>query len=151
VESVSARATYKHGIEGIEDCVAASVQFENGAIGTLTTIWHDNLSRPSLRHVEVFCENRTVIIAADDWFGPVTWSDADGSIGTLGGEELTERTAPLAHKNANPDGAFVQCVVDKEPAFPDFGIALEAHRIVEAMYRSARNAGNSVDVQSVTE
>jgi predicted dehydrogenase len=151
VSSVSARATYKHGIEGIEDCVAASVQFANGAVGTLTTIWHDNLSRPSLRHVEVFCENRTVIIAADDWFGPVTWSDTDGTIGSLGGEELTERTAPLARKNANPDGAFVQCVVDNEPAFPDFGIALEAHRIVEAMYRSARNNGNSVDVQSVAE
>ncbi|MEY4633887.1 MAG: hypothetical protein RLZ18_1259, partial [Actinomycetota bacterium] len=38
-----------------------------------------------------------------------------------------------------------------EPAFPDFAIALEAHRIVEAMYRSARDNGNSVDVQSVIE
>lgn len=150
VQSVSARATYKHGIEGIEDCVAASVQFANGAVGTLTTIWHDNLSRPSLRHVEVFCENRTVIIAGDDWFGPVTWSDADGTTGSLEGAELTERTAPLAWKNANPDGAFVQCVVDNEPGFPNFEIALEAHRIVEAMYRSARLAGDSVDVQSVS-
>lgn len=151
VESVSARATYKHGIEGIEDCVAASVQFANGAVGTLTTIWHDNLSRPSLRHVEVFCEHRTVIIAADDWFGPVTWSDTDGATGSLEGTELTERTAPLAMKDANPDGAFVRCVVDGESAFPAFDIALEAHRIVEAMYRSARNSGNSVDVKSVTE
>ncbi len=151
VKSVSARATYKHGIEGIEDCVAASVQFANGAVGTLTTIWHDNLSRPSLRHVEVFCQNRTVIIAGDDWFGPVTWSDADGNTGSLQGDELTERTAPLAYKNANPDGAFVQCVVDKEEGFPTFSVALEAHRIVEAMYESARHGGNSVDVSSVVE
>lgn len=149
VESVSARATYRHGLDGIEDCVAASVQFADGAVGTLTTVWHDNLSRPSLRHVEVFCERRTVVIAGDDWFGPVTWSDADGTVGTLGGEELTERTSPLALTDANPDGAFVRNAVAREPGFPDFSIALEAHRIVEAMYRSARDGGNSVAVADV--
>jgi predicted dehydrogenase len=149
VASVSARATYQHGIEGIEDCVAASVQFANGAIGTLTTIWHDNLSRPSLRHVEVFCENRTVIIAGDDWFGPVTWSDADGSTGSLEGEALLAKTAPLAHTHANPDAAFVLTSINKEPGFPDFSIALEAHRIVEAMYESARNEGANINVASV--
>jgi predicted dehydrogenase len=149
VSSVSARSTYRHGIEGIEDCVAASVQFENGAVGTLTTIWHDNLSRPSLRNVEVFCENRTVIIAGDDWFGPVTWSNTDGTTGSLEGEELMAKTAPLALKDANPDAAFVLSAVDKEPGFPDFSIALEAHRIVEAMYQSARDNGNAVSVESV--
>jgi predicted dehydrogenase len=149
VSSVSARATYQHGIKGIEDCVAASVQFANGAIGTLTTIWHDNLSRPSLRHVEVFCENRTVIIAGDDWFGPVTWSDTDGSTGSLEGEELLAKTAPLAHTHANPDAAFVLTAINKEPGFPDFSIALEAHRIVEAMYESARNEGVNINVASV--
>jgi predicted dehydrogenase len=149
VESVSARATYRHGIEGIEDVVAASIGFSNGAVGTLTTIWHDNLSRPSLRNVEVFCENRTVVIAGDDWFGPVTWSDADGTTGSLEGAELLEKTAPLAIGDANPDGAFVKAAVDGLPGFPDFSIALEAHRIVEAMYRSARDNGNAVRVASV--
>ena len=149
VRSVSARATYRHGLDGIEDCVAASVQFAHGAVGTLTTVWHDNLSRPSLRHVEVFCERRTVVIAGDDWFGPVTWSDADGTTGSLGGEDLADRTSPLALTDANPDGAFVRNAVAGEPGFPDFSIALEAHRIVEAMYRSARDDGNSVDVAGV--
>ncbi len=149
VESVSARATYRHGIEGIEDVVAASVGFTNGAVGTLTTIWHDNLSRPSLRNVEVFCEFRTVVIAGDDWFGPVTWSNADGTTGSLEGAELLEKTAPLAIGDANPDGAFVKAAVDGLPGFPDFSIALEAHRIVEAMYRSARDNGNAVRIASV--
>jgi predicted dehydrogenase len=149
VDSVSARATYRHGIEGIEDVVAASIGFVNGAVGTLTTIWHDNLSRPSLRNVEVFCENRTVVIAGNDWFGPVTWSDADGTIGSLEGMELLEKTAPLAIGDANPDGAFVKAALDGMQGFPDFSIALEAHRIVEAMYRSARDNGNAVHVASV--
>ena len=149
VESVSAQSTYRHGITGIEDAVAASLTFTNGAIGTLTTIWHDNLSRPSLRRVEIFCEHRTVIIAGDDWFGPVTWSNADGTSGELGGDELIERTAPLAVGDPNPDGAFVRAVIEQGAGFPDFSIALEAHRIVEAMYRSARNNGNAVAVRSV--
>ena len=149
VHSVSAHATYRHGIDGIEDAVAASLQFTNGAVGSLVTVWHDNLSRSSLRHVEIFCQNRTVMITGDDWFGPVTWSNADGTTGELGGEELLTKTAPLAIGHANPDAAFITAAVNNEPGFPDFSIALEAHRIVEAMYRSARNGGNSVEVQSV--
>ena len=148
VTDVSARATYAHGIEGIEDVVASSVRFANGAVGTLTTIWHDNLSRPSLRRVEVFCRNRTVVIAGDDWFGPVTWSDADGTTGSLGGEDLVERTAPLAVGDANPDGAFVRAATDGEPGYPDFAVALAAHRVVEAMYESCRSGGSAVKVLS---
>jgi len=148
VTDVSARATYAHGIEGIEDVVASSVRFANGAVGTLTTIWHDNLSRPSLRRVEVFCRNRTVVIAGDDWFGPVTWSDADGTTGSLGGDDLVERTAPLAVGDANPDGAFVRAATDGEPGYPDFAVALAAHRVVEAMYESCRSGGSAVKVLS---
>jgi predicted dehydrogenase len=39
--------------------------------------------------------------------------------------------------------------VQKEPGFPDFSVALEAHRIVEAMYESARAGGATIDVASV--
>jgi predicted dehydrogenase len=63
--------------------------------------------------------------------------------------ELLEKTAPLAIGDANPDGAFIKAAVDGTPGFPDFSIALEAHRIVEAMYRSARDNGNAVHVASV--
>jgi predicted dehydrogenase len=149
IADVSARSTHRHQIEGIEDAVAASVRFANGAIGTLTTIWHDNLSRPSLRHVEVFCERRTVVISGDDWFGPVTWSDADGSTGSLAGEELLERTRDLALVHPNPDAAFVLSALGASPAYPDFAVALEAHRVVEAMYESARRGGATVAVGDV--
>jgi predicted dehydrogenase len=97
----------------------------------------------------VFCENRTVVIAGDDWFGPVTWSDADGTTGSLEGEALLEKTAPLAIGDANPDGAFIRAATNREPGFPDFSIALEAHRIVEAMYRSARENGNAIRLSDV--
>lgn len=149
IATVSARATYRHQLEGIEDVVAASVHFANGAVGTLTTIWHDNLSRSSLRHVEVFCENRTVIISGDDWFGPVSWSDADGATGSLEGDALLEKTQPLAIGHPNPDAAFVLAAIEAAPAYPDFAIALEAHRVVEAMYESTRRNGDSVFVHEI--
>jgi predicted dehydrogenase len=149
VTDVSARATYAHGLPGIDDSVAASVGFANGAVGTLTTVWHDNLARPSQRHVEVFCRNRTVTISGDDWFGPVTWTDADGSGGSLAGEELVARTDGLAPGDSNPDGAFVRAAVQGSPGHPDFAVALEAHRIVEAMYASARDGGSSVRIDTV--
>jgi hypothetical protein len=44
---------------------------------------------------------------------------------------------------------FFQQELIATPGFPDFSIALEAHRIVEAMYRSARDNGNAVRVASV--
>lgn len=149
IESVSARATYRHGLPGIDDSVAASIGFANGAVGTLTTVWHDNLSRPSLRRVEIFCERRTVTIGGDDWWGPVTWSDADGTAGELAGEELAERTAPLAPIHSNPDAAFVLAARDGLPGTPDFSVALEAHRVVEAMYASSRSGGDTVTVSDV--
>ena len=149
IDSVSARATYRHGLPGIDDSVAASVSFAHGAVGTLTTVWHDNLSRPSLRRVEVFCERRTVVLEGDDWFGPVRWSDADGTTGELGGEELIERTAPLAPIHTNPDAAFVIAARDNIPGHPDFAVAHEAHRVVEAMYASARRGASSVALDEI--
>ena len=97
----------------------------------------------------MFCANRTVIIAGDDWFGPVTWSDTDGTTGSLQGEELLERTALLAHGDPNPDGAFVKAAVAGTAGFPGFDIALDAHRIVEAMYQSARRDGDTVSLRDV--
>ncbi len=149
IHSVNARSIHQHNIDGIEDALTSTIQFGNGAIGTLASVWHDNLSRPSQRHVEVFCRNRTVTISGDDWFGPVTWTDASGARGEFAGEELvaaTEHLAPIAN---NPDGAFIRAIETGAPAFPGFDVALEAHRIVAAMYQSASHDGNSVAISSV--
>ena len=88
VARVSAHTANFHGHDGIEDVASATLAFTNGATGTLTSIWHDNLARPSLRRVEVFCRNRFVVIEGDDWFGPVHWTDGDGTTGSLEGEAL---------------------------------------------------------------
>jgi predicted dehydrogenase len=134
------------GHPGIEDVVSATFEFANGARGTLATIWHDNLARPSMRRVEVFCRKRYVHIEGDDWSGPVHWTDSDGSSHSLAGADLLAAVAPLRDSSENPDAAFLQSVIDGTPACPDFSVALAAHRVVDAAYRSADAGGDRQQV-----
>lgn len=144
IAAVSARQANFHGHPGIEDAVVATVQFTAGAVGTLTSVWHDHLARPSLRRVEVFCERRYVALDGDDWFGPVHWTDPDGREHSLGGSELADRVRPLLVGDPNPDVAFVDAARSGSPAWPDFETAVAAHRVVDAMYASARAGGATV-------
>jgi predicted dehydrogenase len=144
ITRVSANTANFHGHVGIEDVANATIAFGNGAIGTLTSVWHDNLARPSLRRVEVFCERRHIVIEGDDWFGPVGWADADGATGALEGDELVAAVAPLLDGSMNPDGDFIRAVSAQEAANPDFAVALAAHRVVDAMYQSAALGGTAV-------
>ncbi len=144
---VSATTANFHGHEGIEDVANVVVVFGSGATGTLTSVWHDNLARPSLRRVEVFCERRHVVIDGDDWFGPVRWTDSDGTTGSLGGDDLVAATVAMVDGSHNPDGAFVRAAVSGRPADPDMSVAIAAHRVVDAVYRSAALGGSAVDVE----
>jgi predicted dehydrogenase len=147
VEAVSAHVTNFHGHDGIEDVATATIRFCGGALGTLASIWHDNLARPSLRRVEVFCARRHIVIEGDDWYGPVTWTDTNGDEHTLTGEELSAAAESIRDGGENPDGEFVRAVKAGTPAYPDFADAVEAHRIVQAMYESATSNGASVEVR----
>jgi len=146
VERVSANQANFHGLDGIEDTVAATLAFTNGATGTLATVWHDNLARPSLRRVEIFCERRYIHIEGDDWFGPIHWTDSGGAEHTLEGEPLAKAAEALVDGSLNPDGEFVRAVAAGRTSWPDLDTAVEAHRIVEAMYASARERGSAVVV-----
>lgn len=145
VAEVSARQANHHGHPGIEDVFSAQITFAGGALGTLTSVWHDVLSRPSLRRVEIFCGSRWIVIE-DDWFGPVTWQDPGGPAVTVSGPELLARCAERGIATPNPDGDFVAAVRDGTPAHPDLTVALRAHRIVDAAYRSAADGGRAIAV-----
>lgn len=141
VERLSAQTANFHGLDGIEDVATSSLRFANGATGVLNSVWHDNLARPSLRRVEIFCERRHIVMDGDDWFGPVSWTDSDGSTGSLEGEALQAAVAPMRDGTDNPDGEFVRAVLEGRPASPDLHTAVAAHRIVDAMYASAAAGG----------
>jgi len=140
IERVSAWTREFHGIPGIEDAAAASFAFTSGAVGSLVSVWHDVLERPSLRHVEIFCERLHVAVEGD-WFGPVRWTFTGDGEQVLEGSELLAAIDPALPDGGNPDGEFVRAVAEGRPASPDVREALRAHRVVDALYRSAAADG----------
>ena len=146
IERVSAHVTNFHGHDGIEDVATATIRFANGALGTLASVWHDNLARPSLRRVEVFCARRHIVIEGDDWYGPVSWTDDGGETRTMGAADLSAAVAAQRTGLENPDAEFVRSVLAGTPATPDFAEAVKAHRIIDAMYASAARGGESISV-----
>ena len=143
IASVTARSVEYHGISGIEDVMAVTLELADGGLGSLVSIWHDNLARPSQRRVEVFCERRYVSLE-NDWHGPVRWQDTSGDHGVFEGSDLVQEVAPLLPPARHPDHGFVAAVAAGTPAYPDVTVALRAHVLVDAIYRSAAARGQVV-------
>ncbi len=143
VAAVSATTREHHGYDRIDDLTAARLEFESGAIVQLTSIWHDILERGSLRHVEVFCDNLYVKLEGDRT-GPVRWQftgEPEQSVerkGTINFLDEVDALLPSLEQN------FLEAVRDSKPAFPVFRDAIPAHQIVDALYESAANNGNTV-------
>ncbi len=148
IQRVGAHTAHVHQLEGIEDQALAWLIADSGASASLTSIWHNVLSRPSQRRVEVFCRDGVWTLEGD-WSGPVSWeltagaAEAAGmaSKGSLEGEALAA-AAGIDGLGQNGDVAFIQAVRAGQPAYPDFRVALEAHRLCDLAYASA---GRSVE------
>jgi predicted dehydrogenase len=141
VASVSATTREVHGHPRIDDVTVARLAFASGASGTLTSVWHDVLERPSLRRVEVFC-SRLYAALEGDWAGPVRWQFTGEAEQVLEGDDLA--TAVAESGDAAPTNqatAFLAAVRDGTPAHPSFAAALPAHRVVDALYASAAAGG----------
>jgi predicted dehydrogenase len=155
VAAVRASVREFHGYERIDDLAVAHLEFESGAIATLTSVWHDILERPSMRRIEVFCERLYVGIDGD-LGGPIGWQFTGEDAQSLDGHALVEHVVA----NHDPDGRvmspflggaafnsatdFLGAVRDDRPAYPDFAEALTAHRLVDAIYASADAGGATV-------
>jgi len=144
VTSVTGRQRSFHGIDGIEDLVVAGFELEGGGLGTLTTVWHDLPDRNSLRYLEVHCE-RAFLSVTEDWFGPVHWT-VEGSTQVWEGDELLAECERRGIPTSMPEGDFVRAVADGTPAWPDAAVALRAHELCDAIYRSAADGGVPVAV-----
>jgi predicted dehydrogenase len=149
VVSVVARTKNHAGHPGIEDVASVTLEHSSGAISTLLSVWHGIETRPSTRRLEVFFELARAVLD-DEQAGPVIVEQADQTteIGMPHASELVMgrlavpnelRAHLLAYASA--DLAFLQAVQNGRPATPDVGTALEAHRIVDAAYRSAEKGG----------
>lgn len=134
------------GHDGIEDLAMARFEFENGAQADLVSVWHNVLGRPSTRRIEIFMEN--AVFAVDhDFLGPIsvqTHAKAREEISEAQVIELYLRLVGMegtherdALKYSFEDYFFLKALLEGKAPFPDFKVALHAHRAVDAVYRSA--------------
>ncbi len=145
IETITAHTAAHHGLDGIEDQATVLLRATSGATATLTSIWHDVLSRPSQRRVEAFCQERVVTLAGD-WSGPVTSEAPDGGLTEYQGERLAAAAAAVDGLGVNPDADFIHAIRRGSAAYPDFALAAEAHRLADAAYRSAAEGGLTLAV-----
>lgn len=146
--SVSAQQAYFHRIDGIEDSVSALFRFDGGASGSVSSVWHDVLSRPSQRRIEVFCQHALITLEGE-YFGPIRCQRSDGEQ-VLDGEGLMQW---LAGRGIDPVSTEQEFLVQVrrgtagepvERVCPDVRDALRAHEVVDAIYRSAADGGAPV-------
>jgi predicted dehydrogenase len=141
------------GYEGIEDLASAHIDFKDGTQADLVSVWHSVLGRPSTRHLEIFFEKGFFAID-DDFIGQIEFQVHAQNSQTLSADEvrsrylrslgITDEMFEGLLRYSLEDYFFLRaCLEDTEP-FPDFRVGLEAHRIVDAIYRSAAADGERV-------
>ncbi|MGI9578936.1 MAG: Gfo/Idh/MocA family protein [Microthrixaceae bacterium] len=151
IESVSATQGFFHGLDGIEDNVAAMGTLRSGGTFSLASVWHQIHDRPSQRRVEVFCE-RALICLEGDVSGPVSKTSDEQSL-VLDGDQLTEWLAGRGVEVTSTESDFLAAVGDlaagrqPTPVIPGATQALRAHEIVDAMYESAASEGRRVTLE----
>jgi predicted dehydrogenase len=151
--AVSARTANFAGHEGIEDLAAVSLSFASGVEAHLTSVWHNILSRGSTRRLEVFCQDGMMWLD-DEFRGPLHIETSTGiEVRPCPPPDWVEEL-PLARDEvglavrayAEADRAFVDAVVNGAGPEPNLDVALAAHRLVDAAYRSADAGGEPVSL-----
>jgi predicted dehydrogenase len=143
VDAVSATCRYHHGYDRIDDLTAARLEFANGTVVQLTSVWHDVLERGSLRHVEVFCDNLYVKLEGDR-MGPVRWQFTGEDEQVVDGDETLDYLRRAGDRMPTLEQNFLTAVRDGVPATPTLRDAIAAHQIVDALYASADSGGGVV-------
>jgi predicted dehydrogenase len=150
---VSARTACRFGYAGIEDTAAVRLDYADGSVAQLTSIWHQVLTRESGRHLEVFCE-KGVLWTDDDYLGPLYVQTDEGTTPVDGATpvwadrlQVPEVFAKAIAQYAEPSKAFLDALAaGTDPAgYPGAAEALAAHQLVDAAYRSAAAGGVPVD------
>lgn len=156
ITAVRCHTRVTSGHEGVEDVAVVTVQHAGGHQTSLSSVWHALEARPSTRHLEVFFEGG--YFATDhDFIGPIRYQGRSGHEQEMTVDEVLDRyraiaglddtELDLARRGMLEDYAFLQCVLDGRPAFPDFRTALRAHQVVAACYESSRE-GREVAVMA---
>jgi predicted dehydrogenase len=153
VERLTATTRNFAGYPSVEDLALVTLAFEDGATAALTSVWHNVMSRHSTRLLEVFME-RAYFCIDQDFLGPIrcetgsgTWVVAQDEVQRryLDAAGLSDPTEQMAlNRWSFEDLLFLRAVARGVAPYPGFDIALEAHRLVDAVYRSAAEGSRSI-------
>lgn len=142
------------GHPGVEDYLAVELTFASGLQAQLVNVWHDMLQRPSNRRLEVFCE-RAFLASEHDMSGSLRHQLGDDAESEWSGDDVLRRFRALRAAEDHPlrdwfgvsymvqDLAFVEALLAGRDPEPDLRVGLEAQRLAEAAYTSARQ-GRSI-------
>ena len=157
VAAVTAQTRNFTGHDRVEDLAVALLEFESGCVGTLTSTWHYVLSRRSTRLIEAIFE-RGLIRVEHDFSGPIRIETEDvGGPRTIPEEEVRRRYLEIvgltdaASEEALSrwtfeDLFFLRSLRAGTAPWPDFRVALAAHILVDAVYRSAASGGIRIPI-----
>ncbi len=148
--SVSAQTSAFAGLPGIEDMAMVRMQFAEGHSAGLLSVWHQVAARTTSRRLEVFCED--AVIWMDGEVGPVHVQTSTGiavhevpfpsMLDALGLADVPETWRVAAAGLALQAKAFLDDLDAGKPhGWPAVDVALVAHRVVDAAYRSAALGG----------
>jgi predicted dehydrogenase len=144
------------GTPGVEDLSVATIEFESGAVASHVSIWHNILHRGSSRRLNVTCENAQFSWDDDDWAGAIRVdAQRDGGRMEITSQEVVQRHIQIADIDddrlraimtpavrgqpyVHQAYAFLRAVSQGRDAWPGFDVAVYAHRVVDAIYQSAR-------------
>jgi predicted dehydrogenase len=149
-DAVSAHVATRFGYAGIDDIVGATFTYADGSIAQLTSVWHQVLSRPSSRRMEIFCE-AGLLWTDDDYLGPLhvqTGAGTDDHVLALPAWaarlDVPEQFVRGLAAYGAPTKAFLDALAAGGAAavgHPDAATALAAHRLVDRAYASAAAGG----------
>ena len=157
VESIQAQTRNYAGHEGVEDLASVTLNFADGATAQLTSVWHDIKERASGRLLEVFFE-RGYFAMDQDFFGSISYeTNATQGIATISDAEVRRRYLDIAGldpdvfdqplgKYSLEDYFFLQALAEDRDPHPGFDVAVRAHKLVDAAYRSAAEGGRNVSL-----
>jgi UDP-N-acetyl-2-amino-2-deoxyglucuronate dehydrogenase len=155
-EQVTARTASHFSHPGIEDAVNAGFAYADGTVATLVSVWHQVMSRPSTRRLEVLLED-AFCWTEDDHLGPLHVETSTGTEvieGQIPGYATRFRLPEVLAKSlaayAEPARSFLVALAGEGPdarGHPDVEVALAAHRLVDAAYRSAAAGGSTIALQ----
>jgi len=150
---VAARTASMFEHPGIDDATTVTFRFGDGSTATIVSVWHQILTRGSRRRIEVFCED-ALLWADDDYLGPLHFETRNGEelVATapppwIDRFEVAEALAKPLAQYAEPSKAFLDALARDGAAargYPDAGIAIAAHRLVDLAYQSAAAGGRPV-------